>query len=210
MSEDAQQRRTAGETLRIWRKERKLTGIECAELLQAELGSLRRVSSAEVSRWETGTKEPGPPYLRALQAIGAPVAGWMDDVAAQPGTQSANAATHDRVETYAPAAPDPAAEVQAMLERGEPLADVYTRAATLLAGRVSRGLTTDQARAWESLARLLREGARERGRAPALEHHPDWPRTIDLVLDAVARLPGGTQAVLDAVRAAGGPGKVAA
>ena len=180
MTVGAEQRKKAGETLRSWRKKQDLTGVEICTQLQAQLGSLRKATPAELSRWETGDKAPSGPFLRALHAIGAPTDGWLGETAP---------------------AVDPAAEVQAMLERGESLERVYAVAARLLAGMVSRGLTPDKARGWESLTRMLREGARERGKIMPLEQHPDWPRVIELVLDAVAKLPGGSAAVLGAVRA---------
>jgi transcriptional regulator with XRE-family HTH domain len=153
----------------------------CDELARHLRGSARSPKKGTLSRWETGQVEPSEDYLLALSALGAPVDGWTGAAEVLP-------------------ADDAAAEVQAALEAGRPLAEVYALAAKKQAAFLGSGLSPDRQRAWATLLRTLRDGVAERGRVMPLQEHPEWPKAIEVLLDGVAALPGGPQAVLAAAR----------
>ena len=64
-----------GRDLQVWRKSRKLTQVNLADLLH--------VNSVNIGRWESNNAQPSHDLLRALFILGAPVMG-SDNENSQP------------------------------------------------------------------------------------------------------------------------------
>lgn len=183
--------RKAGAALTVWRRGKTppWTLNDLAAHLTGQVAGGLRPTPSLLSKWEKGTAAPGDGYYAALSTLGAPVEGW------HPGPQGGVRSVVARQ----PAIDASMERVQRELEQGVPLGEVYVTASKALASTLAGGLSPDRQRAWNTLLRTLNDGARERGRMPPLEEHPDWDRVVELLLDAVAEVPGGTQRLLEAV-----------
>lgn len=166
-------------------------GHATAQQIADELGCSR----ALVRFWETSGRRIGPDYARALEErYGIPRDAWrtwrneaQSEAASRPATKGTRRAAEE----------EPPADPMPELETGS-VADRLRRLGAWM-GRPGR-TPAELAQAKEARQILMLEERFGRQRVAPLEEHPDWPQVVELLLDAVADLPGGPRAVLNAIR----------
>lgn len=174
-----------GDRIRDWLAEREIRHQEFADRCQ--------IDRALLSRYLNGHRRPSPKHRRAIERETNgefSYAAWDEPLAGE--RRSEPPASEER----------PVAEAQLPPLEGTPAERLRTLE-TWLEGlaRSGAGLSTDLHRAVTTMISSLQAQIRAKP-LPALHEHPDWARAIEVVLDGVEGLPGGPQAVLEAVRRA--------